>query len=360
MKRKVSLCFLLIAVFAISCKETVIEKGVLTNSSNELILYNWEEYTPANIIEQFEKETGIKVVIKEFQTVDEQIATLQSEPDFCDLTIVGVTEAKQVFTPLKLIEEIDRNQLTGNHKYNDFFKNSETYGVPYCSGLLGFAVDKRYVDLAFKDFSFLVSDPQYKGKISLLDEPSDIYYLLMNSVGASVNSVNRDDHDRARQFTSKIISMEPHIQDLYSGLDDLNEGKIWMAMAYSGDALMYQEENSNIEFVYPQDRPFIWRDMLCLNINAPNKKNAYRFLDFINTPQVAAEIAVQFKTSPGIIGAEKYMDRETMTNPLVNIPKSLSDTCEVIVRFKENNAIINELYTYLVNGSHKDDNDEYK
>lgn len=332
-----------------SCTESVPVELQTKAHQQELILYSWEDYTPQNILEQFEKETGIKVILKEFKTTDEQVATLQSQPDFCDLLIADVDDARGILEPLRVIEKVDASWVKMPSIAHPMFKGSEAYGVPYSIGLLGFAVDKRYVDLAFKDCRFLVSDQRFKGKISLLDEPVDIFYMLMNGAGASMNSVDKNDHDRAYEFAKEIKDMEPRFQDLYSGLDDLTEGKVWIAMAYSGDALLYQEENSNIEFVYSLDRPCVWRDMMCLNINAPNKENAYRFMEFINTPQVAAEIALQFKSAPGIEGAEKYLDRESLKNPLINMPKSLLESCEKQENLRANNIIINKLYVYLFN-----------
>lgn len=332
-----------------SCHESAPHVESQRSSQEELILYNWEDYTPQNILEQFEKETGIKVILKEFQTVDEQVATLQSQPDFCDLTIADVDEAVTILEPLRIIEKIDNASVKAHSLAHPLFKGSEAYGVPYSIGLLGFAVDKRYVDLAFKDCRFLITDKRFKGKISLLDEPNDIFYMLMNGAGVSMNSLSKTDHGRAYDFAVEVKKMQPVFQDLYSGLDDLVEGKVWIAMAYSGDALLYQEENDNIEFIYSLDRPCVWRDMMCVNLNAPNKANAYRFLEFINTPQVAAEIALQFKSAPGLKGAEKYLDSESLRNPLINIPESLLAICEKQEKIRDNNKVINELYLYLFN-----------
>ena len=339
------------AFFLVSCDEAPIEANSDDAEKKQLILYNWEDYTPHNILEQFEKETGIKVILKEFQTADEQIAVLQSKPDFCDLLMTDVDEAITILEPLKIIEKLDRTRIVEDHEPHALFRDTESYGVPYGIGLLGFAVDKRYVDLAFKDCRFLISDENFKGKISLLDEPVDVFYMLMNAVGISMNSESEAGHKSAYSFGTQLKKMMPKFQDLYSGLDDLNEGKVWIAMAYSGDALLYQEENSNIEFIYSLDRPCVWRDLLCLNMNAPNKENAYKFMEFINSPQVAAEIALQFKSAPAVAGAEKFMDRESLNNPLINMPNSLLRICEKQERVKENNAAINRLYLHLSNQS---------
>ena len=341
--------FLLFFFCFCSCVEQELEiknTNVLNSSSNELIIYNWEEYTPQNVIDQFEKETGIKVTLKTFQTFDEKIAQLQSKPDMCDLLITDTEEAKSIFEPLKIIEPLDQSLFKNTQAYHSVFNESSRVSVPYCFGLMGLAVDTRYVDVAFQNYQFLLNS-DLKGKISLLDEPIDLYYLSANGAGFSVNDTHQKVFSKAKIFAKELKKLDPIFQDVYSGLDALIAGEVWVTMAYSGEALIYQKEHPHIKFIYPDERPMLWADVVCVNGNAPNRNNAYRFLEFINTPQVAAEIAVQFKYAPGIIRAGKYMDREALNNPLINIPKSLIENCEVALKTVENNSRMNEVYQIL-------------
>ena len=40
----------------------------LATASGELFIYNWTEYTPPELIEKFEKETGIKVSVDTYDS----------------------------------------------------------------------------------------------------------------------------------------------------------------------------------------------------------------------------------------------------------------------------------------------------
>ena len=38
------------------------------NSDNPVVVYNWGEYIDPDVLDEFEEETGIKVVYEEFET----------------------------------------------------------------------------------------------------------------------------------------------------------------------------------------------------------------------------------------------------------------------------------------------------
>ena len=340
---------ILILMF-VSCKQEVnLDSKTEHKKSNELVIYNWEDYTPLSVVKQFEKETGIKVKIKSFQTIDEQISRLQSNPSMCDLLVVDTHEAHKSFLTLKLIEELDQNLFVNDHVYHHLYEDFKSLGVPYCFGLLGLAVDKRYVDLKFDNYSFLLN-PKFKDKISLLNEPVDLYDLCLNATEHGVNNISEKSHSKVIEFTNKLKQQRPVYQDVLSGLDALDAGKVWIAMAYSGDALLYKEENENIEFILPSERPLVFADILSVSANAPNRENAYLFLKYINSPKIAAEIAMEYMYAPGILGAESFMDKESLNNPLINISQDLLSECEWKLDNDLSNKKINKVYQ-LLNGS---------
>jgi len=57
----------------------------------ELVFYNWKDFTNKSILKDFEKETGIKIILKEYETRDMCIAQLQRNPGLCDVLILDTT-----------------------------------------------------------------------------------------------------------------------------------------------------------------------------------------------------------------------------------------------------------------------------
>ncbi|MBU3983769.1 MAG: extracellular solute-binding protein [Proteobacteria bacterium] len=71
----------------------------------------------------------------------------------------------------------------------------------------------------------------------------------------------------------------------------LVKGDILMAMVYNGDALMLQEFNKNIVFVFPEEGSNLWLDNLVIMESSPKKDLARAFINFLNEPENAARLA---------------------------------------------------------------------
>ena len=69
MKRGVILPVVLAALLmsAVSC-----------SNSNRLNVYNWSYYTPPSVIEKFEKEYGVRVVVDEYASNEEMYTKLKT------------------------------------------------------------------------------------------------------------------------------------------------------------------------------------------------------------------------------------------------------------------------------------------
>ena len=60
--------------------------------------------------------------------------------------------------------------------------------------------------------------------------------------------------------------------------------------AWSGDYKIASKENPHLHFVNPEPGFVLWYDCLVMLKNAPHKENAYRFLNFINRPEIIVQI----------------------------------------------------------------------
>ena len=56
-------------------------------AAGKLNLYNWTDYTPTELIEKFEKETGIEVTLDTYDSNETLLAKLQSGATGYDLVV---------------------------------------------------------------------------------------------------------------------------------------------------------------------------------------------------------------------------------------------------------------------------------
>ena len=51
--------------------------SVVANAAEKLYVYNWTEYVPSSLLEQFTKETGIEVIYSTFESNEEMYSKLK-------------------------------------------------------------------------------------------------------------------------------------------------------------------------------------------------------------------------------------------------------------------------------------------
>ena len=85
----------------------------LAHASGELFIYNWTEYTPPELIEKFEKETGIKVSVDTYDSNETLLAKLQAGATGYDIVVPS-----QNFVPIMINEGLI--QKVGVHDLPNF------------------------------------------------------------------------------------------------------------------------------------------------------------------------------------------------------------------------------------------------
>ena len=344
------LIFLILILLVAACKDEPEKEQVKSYpETKEVILYNWKEYTSLSVLKRFEKETGIKVILKEFDTIGEQLANLRANPQFCDLTIFDSHMAKDQFVGLKLIKTLDMSQLKNVDNYTQHFKEFQNTGVPYSYGATGFALDTKKILKEYTDYTFL-SEPEFKGKVALLDDPVDYFLASLTAVHFDYKAQNTFTKEVIKDidtFTEKLIANKPLINETFSNLDNLVSGKVVIAHTYSGDCASYQKENPHIKFFIPENGFNAWSESICLTTNSPNQLNAYKLLNFLSTQKAAAEFSNEFYYANGIKGSEKFMAKEIQENPLVNMSEQVRKKARYYLKSKEDNALTQKIFAKL-------------
>lgn len=338
----------------LSCENESVEKPNNSKAeSKEVVLYNWKEYTSLSVLKEFEAETGIKVILKEYETLDEQIATLQSNPRFCDLTVFDTHMAKKQFRPMKIIKSLDIAKLKNTTDYVSQFNDFRDVGIPYSFGITGYAVDTRKVKEDFTNYKFLLN-PLYKSKLSLLDDPVDVYLSLILASGNDINkNPNPKSTKEIEDFTFALKGNDISFHETFTNLDLLVAGEKWIVQTYNGDAASYMEENDFIKFIFPKKNYNAWSEMICLTTNSPNEKNAYKLLNFLSRPKAAADFSNEFLYANGISGSDKFMNEDIKNNPLINLNNDTRSKGSFYFKSKEGNSSAQRIYSIL--SSSRDD-----
>lgn len=318
---KKSLLTFLVVVFM-----SVVTFGNLQANDKVLRLITWTGYAPPELIEKFEKETGIKVEVT-FSNNEEIMSKLRAtRGGGFDLAqpsqdrISAVQKQFGIYQPIDF-SKIDEKQVDPNMlsavKKNTMVKGA-SYAVPHVYGTSGLVVNSAKAPNA-KDYKDLL-DPQYSGRVSYrVRRP--ILMAMGYSLGFDPFALY-DKKDEYKKFLDEmekaLIKGKPVVRNYYENADALinsmRSGEIWVAMAWEQVSWKLHEENPDIDYVAPTSGPMAWIDTFAIPAKADNVEGAYKWINFSLRPENAAVFTNKEKYGTASLGATEFMKPEIRAN----------------------------------------------
>ncbi len=308
MKRNI--CFLLL-VFCLSMR--------LCYSQGEkaIVFYNWEDYTDKSLLEEFEKEFGIKVILKEFKTQDMLISEFQSEPDKYDV-ILADDRSVNLLQQYRLVTKLDLTKIPNSKFIKTQFKTllsgtkKEFAIVGPLYGLSALVINTNFVP-ADADSWAILWDKKYKGKIALFDDSRDGMGAVLKYSNFSLNTVNLKELDIAEENAKLLRENDIQFGDTFENIEKVMKGELWIAQAYSGDIIYKTKGRNDIKCVLPKEGFNLWVDTLAISIDSSHKDEAHKFINFLLEAKNAARIANKF-SYPTVIEADNLLNEENRNN----------------------------------------------
>ncbi len=320
----------------------LVTSGLFTSSmtcAEEVVhVYNWSDYIAEDTLENFQKETGIRVIYDVFDSNEVVEAKLLSGRSGYDIVVPSNNFlAKQI--KAGAFQKLDRSQLSNYNNLNaklmkqlESADPSNEHAVPYLWGTTGIGYNVAKVkevlgEDAPADSLELIFNPKYAEKLSkcgmsLLDSADEILPMALVYLGLNPNSTSSDDYAKAGEVLTKV---RPYITYFHSSryITDLANGDICVAFGYSGDvfqaAARAEEANNGQEIVYriPKEGANLWFDMLAIPTDAKNVKNAHTFINYLLRPDVIAPITNYVAYANPNDPAQEFVEKEILADPAI-------------------------------------------
>ena len=283
--RHLSLLLMLLS-FVVSCGKT----------QESLRLYMWIGNIPQDIYDDFEKETGIKI-IEDAMTLNEEVYTkVKANPAGYDIITPSLDYA-EIMVKEGLIAKFDKAQIPNFTnidpiilKHIESIDPNNEYVIPFAFGPTIIAYDKTKVSNDVKGFE-IFSNPAYKRRMLLLNDMRGVVgpALLLSGYGMGESS------DKAMAEVSKLISIwKQNILRFDSDSFQLAyaNGEVDIVQGFPGTIVPHlsPEKLSNTVFVVPDKGGTMWLDNLVILKDSPNKEAAMKFVNFIHRPDIYARI----------------------------------------------------------------------
>lgn len=209
--------------------------------SDTLKVYNWGEYVGDNVISDFEKEFGVKVIYEMFDSNEMMYTKLQAGDSY-DVLVPSDYMIERLIKE-GMLQELDLDLIPNIVNLADGvralpYDSANTYSVPYFWGSVGIVYNQNtvdYADLEAEGYNIL-KDTKYAGKIYMYDSERDSFMVAFKALGYSMNTENEAEIDAAYNWLmEQRQTMEPaYVAD--EVIDGMINGNKDMAVVYSGDA----------------------------------------------------------------------------------------------------------------------------
>lgn len=283
----------------------------------------WEKYWRSDLLPMLDKTSGVQPTLdvglgKNF------IANLRAagieKPPYSVLmvneNIASVVRGEGYFEPIPAAKVPNLASVYPN------LRNPGDNGVRGIVSTIGIGYRKDLVKTPPKSWTDLWTNPEFKGKIGLyqIGNTAAMLFLLMT---AKIYGGSQDAIDRAFVEIKKLL---PFTQADWSGTLStmLTRGDVTVAVIDFPEIVALRKKGVPVEMVVPTEGVVAFEQSFNILKNAPNKEDAYKYLNFILQPEVQEMMAKEFFTSP--------------TNTKVQLPADL--TADVPVSGKAMASIV--------------------
>jgi len=272
----------------------------VTQDKLTLYLYGWATYiNNQEVLDDFTKETGIKVVGDAYDSNEVMLAKLEASGGRSGYSIIYPSDYMVTqMRDLKLLAPLNKKLLPNIKNiapnYLDLpHDRGSIFSIPVSLGTTGLAYNveavKSIIGEEPTDWNYLWEHKE-KLRITLVNDPREVIGMALHLLGHSYNTKEADKIETAFQ---KLQELMPAIANFTTDAwrDPLASGDLMMCMAFSGDAISLARQDPNIKYVLPNNGTSIWTDTMAIPRGASNIEGAHAWINYVMRPEVAAKIS---------------------------------------------------------------------
>lgn len=307
-----------------------------SQKQRSLNVYNWSDYIDPAVLEDFTKETGIKVKYDTFdanETLETKLLTGKSGYD------VVVPTAYFLERQIKagVFQKLDKSKLPNlANVWPEIAKRlasydpDNTYAVNYMWGTTGIGYNVKKAKEVFGgpiDSWDVVFKPENLAKfkscgVMMLDSSDDIMPAALHYLGLNENTTSQADLEKAADL---LISVRPSVRKFHSSeyINAIASGEICFVVGWSGDIKQSQkraaEAKGGVEIGYaiPKEGAQMFFDNFAIPKDSKNVAEAHEFINYMLKPEVAARNSNFVAYANGNLASQKLIDKAVIGDKTV-------------------------------------------
>ena len=260
--------------------------------SNVLKLYLPGEYLGENVISDFEKQYGVRVIVENFDS-NEMMYTKLMAGDRYDVIIPSDYMIERLMNE-DFLQPLDKSMIPNMENMSDAvlgmsYDPDNTYSIPYFWGSVGLVYNHENVDPAVIESEGweVLRNTDYAGHIYIYDSERDSFMMAFKALGYSMNTEDPNEINDAYEWLLQMNNTMSPVYVTDEVIDGMMNGYKDIGVVYSGDAAVVLDENEDMSFYMPSQGTNIWCDAMVIPQNAENPKLAHEFINYMLTYEAA-------------------------------------------------------------------------
>jgi putrescine transport system substrate-binding protein len=335
--------------------------------------YNWSDYIEPKVLEDFTKETGIKVKYDTFDSNDLLETKLLAGRSGYDL-VVPTAYFLERQIKAGVFQKLDKSKLPNlGNAWDEIARRlaaydpGNQYAVNYMWGTIGIGYNVKKAREALGadakvDSWVLVFKPEVLAKfkdcgVHMLDAADDVFAAALNYLGLDPNTKTPADFDKAADLLTRL---RPSVRKFHSSeyLNALASGEICLVLGYSGDIKQAQKRAAEakngveIEYAVPKGGAQLWFDNLAIPKDARNVAEAHALINYLLKPDVAAKNTNFISYANGNAASRPLIDKVILDDKTVYPDDATMKTFYTITAHdQKTQRLMNRLWTRIKTGT---------
>jgi putrescine transport system substrate-binding protein len=333
--------------------------------------YNWSDYQDPTVLDEFTKETGIKVRYDTFDSNDTLEAKLLAGGSGYDVVVPTAYFLSRQITA-GIFQPLDKTKLPNlAYIWPDiarqlaFYDPGNRYAVDYMWGTTGIGYIVKDVkqilgpDAVIDSWDYVFNpDKLAKFKdcgIHFLDSSDDVMSAGLHYLQLDPNTSDPADLEKV---TALLLKVRPYVRKFHSSeyLNALATGEICFVIGFSGDVKQAQtraaQAKGGIELGYsiPKEGAQLWFDTLAIPKDAPDPEEAHELIDYLLKPEVAAKNTNYVSYANGDVPSQ-LIDKAILDDRTIYPDAAtMANFYTIIAHDQKTQRLINRLWTRIKTG----------
>lgn len=323
-------------------------------SDNTVYLYTWSEYVPEGLLENFTKETGIKVIASSLESNETMYAKLKTLGKNSGYDVIAPTSyfvskmaregmLKELdHSKLPVIQELDPNMLDRP------FDKSNKYSLPQLFGATGIGYNADNQNPEHLQSWGDLWNPEFANKLQMLDDPRELFNIALLKMGENPNTQDPKVIEKAYQ---ELLKLRPNILVFNSDnpANTFITGETDVGLIWNGSIRVAQNAGVPIKIVYPKEGTMLWIDNLAIPATAKNVESAYKLINYLLSADVSEKLTLEIGYPTSNLNALERLPKELTENKGIFLPQEVLDRSQWQVDVGEAAELYETYYQKLKN-----------